>query len=156
MIQLAEEQFKCKIRQLFLERWGSDFMISRGKKHRVADLESFLYIEDNDIKGLLTFTIENEAIEIVSLDSFSEGHGVGTALVAAIIDFYKSGHHKKLWLATTNDNTRALRFYQKRGFTITAIHLNAIEDARKIKPSIPLVGYDGIPILHEIELTYSE
>lgn len=70
MIQLAEEQFKCKIRQLFLERWGSDFMISRGKKHRVADLESFLYIEDNDIKGLLTFTIENEAIEIVSLDSF--------------------------------------------------------------------------------------
>lgn len=52
---------------------------------------------------------------------------------------------------TTNDNTHALRFYQKRGFVITAIRVNAMEEQRKKKP-IPLTGNDGIPIRDEIEL----
>ena len=31
---------------------------------------------------------------------------------------------------------------------------NALDDARKIKPEIPLIGMDGIPLKHEIELEY--
>ena len=31
---------------------------------------------------------------------------------------------------------------------------NALDDARKIKPEIPLNGMDGIPLKHEIELEY--
>jgi RimJ/RimL family protein N-acetyltransferase len=58
---------------------------------------------------------------------------------------------KRVWLITTNDNTHAIRYYQKRGFDLVAIHRNAIDASRKIKPQIPLTGFDGIPILHEIE-----
>jgi len=29
---------------------------------------------------------------------------------------------------------------------------NALDHARKIKPGIPLIGMDGIPLKHEIEL----
>lgn len=57
-----------------------------------------------------------------------------------------------MWLITTNDNTVALRFYQKRGFVLAAIHRNALEESRRLKPSIPLVGIDGIPIRDETEL----
>lgn len=32
-----------------------------------------------------------------------------------------------------------------------ALHLNAVVKSRKIKPEIPLYGFDNIPILHEIE-----
>ncbi|GAE90166.1 acetyltransferase [Acetivibrio straminisolvens JCM 21531] len=54
-------------------------------------------------------------------------------------------------MITTNDNTRAIRYYQKRGFNLCNIYLNSVNEARKIKPQIPLHGYDNIPILHEIE-----
>ena len=59
-----------------------------------------------------------------------------------------------LWLITTNDNTRALRFYQRRGFQMTQVYWHAVAEARKIKPEISLVSDDGIPIEHEIELVY--
>jgi RimJ/RimL family protein N-acetyltransferase len=59
---------------------------------------------------------------------------------------------RRLWLITTNDNTRALRFYQRQGFQLIALHFDAIEVSRKLKPEIPLVGYGGIVIRHELEL----
>jgi hypothetical protein len=47
----------------------------------------------------------------------------------------------------------ALRFYQKRGFSLAAVHRNAVDEARrKLKPEIPIIGLDGIPIRDEIEL----
>jgi hypothetical protein len=57
-----------------------------------------------------------------------------------------------LWCITTNDNFPALRFYQKRGFRIVAVHPGAVERSRVMKPSIPLWGIDSIPIRDEIEL----
>ena len=59
---------------------------------------------------------------------------------------------KQLWLITTNDNINALRFYQKRGFMLVAVHRNALELSRKLKPEIPMIGNDGIPLRDEIEL----
>lgn len=52
-----------------------------------------------------------------------------------------------------NDNTHALRFYQRRGFALVAVHRNAVDKARReLKPELPLVGIDGIPMRDEIEL----
>ena len=59
---------------------------------------------------------------------------------------------KRLWLITTNDNINALRFYQKRGFVLVAVHRNALELSRKLKPEIPMIGNDGIPLRDEVEL----
>jgi hypothetical protein len=53
---------------------------------------------------------------------------------------------------THNDNLDALRFYQRRGFSISGIRLNSMARARKIKPSIPLIGDYNIPIRDEIDL----
>jgi hypothetical protein len=61
-------------------------------------------------------------------------------------------HYKRLWLITTNDNLHALRFYQRRGLVLVAVHRNAIEQSRKLKPQIPKLGYDNIPVRDEIEL----
>jgi ribosomal protein S18 acetylase RimI-like enzyme len=62
---------------------------------------------------------------------------------------------RRLWLVTTNDNTPALRFYQRRDFDLVAIHRNAVQEARMLKPQIPDVGLDGIRIRHEIEMEYA-
>ena len=45
-----------------------------------------------------------------------------------------------------------LPLYQKRGFDLVRVYHNALEQARKLKPEIPLTGLDGIPLKHEIEL----
>jgi hypothetical protein len=46
----------------------------------------------------------------------------------------------------------ALRFYQKRGFVLVAIHREAVRGARKLKPQIPFIGEFGIPLRDELEL----
>ncbi|WP_310832817.1 hypothetical protein [Paenibacillus pedocola] len=37
---------------------------------------------------------------------------------------------------------------------MVAVHREAITEARKLKPAIPLLGYDGIPVQHEVEFEY--
>jgi ribosomal protein S18 acetylase RimI-like enzyme len=55
-------------------------------------------------------------------------------------------------LVTTNDNVDAIRFYQRRGYRIASIDRGAVDRARSIKPSIPLIGFHGIPIRDELTL----
>lgn len=78
--------------------------------------------------------------------------GIGSALLDAVKDIAVSDQCKRLWLITTNDNTAALRFYQKRGFSLVAVHRDALEQLRRLKPEIPLFGIDGIPLRDEIKL----
>jgi GNAT superfamily N-acetyltransferase len=70
----------------------------------------------------------------------------------AVVDEARKQNCERVFLATTNDNLHALRFYQKRGFELVAVHRGAVNESRKIKPGIPLIGNDGIPIRDEIEL----
>ena len=52
---------------------------------------------------------------------------------------------------TGNHNLHAIRFYQRRGFRLWAVHRDTITRAREVKPLIPLFE-DGIPICDEVEL----
>lgn len=72
-------------------------------------------------------------------------------LIDKVIEEAKEHKCKRVWLITTNDNTHAIRFYQRRGFNFRGLYINAIQESRKIKPQIPLLGMDDIPIMHEIE-----
>lgn len=135
-----------------IKNWGSPIIVSRGRVHSADKLPGYVAIDDNmQIKGLITYHIDNNECEIVSLDSMVENMGIGSRLVEQVVRIAKEQGCKRVWLITTNDNTKAMRFYQKRGFNMKALYINAVQEARKIKPEIPLYGNDGIPILHEIE-----
>ena len=105
-----------------------------------------------EIGGLITYHIAGDQCEIVTLDSLVEGIGIGTALIEAVKQTVLAIGCKRLWLITTNDNLHALGFYQKRGFRLVAVHRNALEQSRKLKPEIPMMGLGGIPIWDEIEI----
>jgi ribosomal protein S18 acetylase RimI-like enzyme len=102
--------------------------------------------------GIATYRFADGACELVTLDSMIEGIGVGTALIEAVRGAARAAGCTRLWLITTNDNLSALRFYQKRGFQMVAVYPNALDESRKLKPEIPLMGEDAIPIRDEIEL----
>jgi N-acetylglutamate synthase-like GNAT family acetyltransferase len=76
----------------------------------------------------------------------------GTALLRAIETAALEAGARRLWLITTNDNTRAMQFYQRRGFDLVAFHRDAVTRTRAaLKPSIPL-EVEGIAVRHELEL----
>jgi ribosomal protein S18 acetylase RimI-like enzyme len=127
-------------------------MISRGNVYHPEQLDGFVVEDGGAWIGLITFLIKDGECEVTSLDSLREGRGIGSALIDQAIAEAHTRDCKRLFLITTNDNLRALGFYQKRGFEIVAVYPGAVNESRKIKPGIPLVGMNGIPLRDEIEL----
>ena len=136
------------VANMLQEAWGAEIVVSRGRIHKLADLPGLMVTGS----GILTYHIEGDECEIVTIDSFTPSKGIGTLLIKAMIEVARSKNCQRLWLITTNDNTAALRFYQKNGFHLAALHTDAIKYSRQLKPQIPEIGLDGIPIRDEIEL----
>jgi N-acetylglutamate synthase-like GNAT family acetyltransferase len=137
---------------LLQDWWAGSNIITRGKTHHVDEYPGFVALQEKNRVGLITYHIEGNECEITSLNSLGEGRGIGTAMVQAVKEKAREAGCKTIFLITTNDNTSALHFWQKRGFKITAVRLNAIEETRKTKPGIPLANDEGIPIKDEIEM----
>ena len=135
-----------------VNHWVSVKVVSRGRLHDADQLPGFIALMDGERVGLATYRIHSDECEIVTLNSLREGIGIGTALIEAVRSVAISNKCRRVWLITTNDNLQALRFYQRRGFSIVAVHRNALEQSRKLKPEIPLIGLDGIPLRDELEL----
>ena len=131
--------------------WGSRHVIVHGQEFDAALLPALIA---GDNRGLLTYAVAPPRAEIVTLNTLQPWQGIGTALIEALaVELRASGGHE-IRLTMTNDNLDALRFYQRRGFRIAAIRPGAVDAARRIKPTIPLVGNYGIARHDEIELLY--
>ena len=140
------------ISQLIAERWGSEIVVVHNTIYTPANLPGVLAVHRGRNVGLITYKIESNECEIVTLDSLSPSIGIGTSLVDEVKKVARDANCRRTWLITTNDNLDALRFYQRRGFSLVTVHKNAVEMAREIKPEIPILGQNGIPICDEIEL----
>ena len=141
-----------RLRQFWKENWGDEFVVAHGVIYHPDTLDGFVALDDDEWIGEITYYFSGNDCEIVSLDSLREGQGIGTMLIEKAIEEAREKGCKRIFLITTNDNLNALGFYQKRGFELVAVHRGAVNESRKIKPSIPLIGNDGIPLRDEIEL----
>ncbi len=133
-------------------RWRSEIVISRGRVHHARDLPGFIAEREGEGIGFVLYHIDGDACELVVILSLQEGQGVGANLVTSVKNVTKQAECVRLWLITTNDNLPALGFYQKQGFRLVAVYPNAMAETRRLKPAIPLIGLDGIPLRDELEL----
>jgi len=140
------------LRQWMTRQWGAELMLVHGEQIYLAEYPGFAAVTGDQVVGLVTYGLRGTECEILSLDSLVESQGVGSALMEAVRQMALQNGIRRLWLVTTNDNLNALRFYQKRGFELVKINRHAVDAARQLKPSIPLLGEFGIPIRDEIEL----
>ncbi len=155
-IYAVEEKQKDKIMEFFKLQWGSPEMVVSSGVYDCSELDGFTIVnEKGEIIGLITYIIKENECEIISLDSIEERKGIGTSLVKEVENIAIKKECRLVKLVTTNDNLLALKFYQKRGFILSQIINNAVDKARKLKPGIPLIGNDDIPIRDEIELIKS-
>jgi ribosomal protein S18 acetylase RimI-like enzyme len=129
------------------DRWGSKTVVAHGVVFAPAELPGFVAEDEGRPIGLLTYRVEDDDCEVVTIDAFETRRGVGTALIEAVARL----GHRRLWLITTNDNTGAQRFYERLGFRLVAVHAGAIARSRSLKPEIPLRAEDGTPIVDELE-----
>jgi ribosomal protein S18 acetylase RimI-like enzyme len=137
------------MRALLRARWGGTLVIVHGEAIDVMALPALVAGER---RGLATYRVRDDEAELVTLDAVEPGQGAGTHLLDALVERQRRQGVRRLWVTTTNDNLAALAFYQRRGFCLQRLRPGAVEQARQIKPGIPLLAENGIPIRDEIDL----
>jgi len=135
-----------------VERWGDSIVTGRGRIWKPSELPGFAAFDGDECIGLVTYEIDGDACEIVTIDAMVEGKGIRTALLEAVKAVAREAGCERVQLLTTNNNLRALAFYQKRGFRLVALVPGAIDEERDVKPSIPAVDAAGLPIRDELHL----
>jgi ribosomal protein S18 acetylase RimI-like enzyme len=131
--------------------FGGPLQARRGELLDVLALPGFVAERDGLPIGLVTYRLENDECELAFIASLERHAGVGTALLDAFVQAVAGC--ERIWLVTTNDNLDALRFYQRRGFVLSALRAGAVDKAREqLKPQIATVGEFGIRLRDELEL----
>lgn len=146
-----EDSFRDWAMDVLNKNWGTPLVVSRGRLHDASKLPGYVAVQGTEPVGLVTYHTAKDECELVTLNSLRPKLGIGSALIAAVKEKAINAGCRRLWLITTNDNTAAIRFYQQRGFCLAALYKDALVESRRLKPQIPLVSEDGIPIRDEIE-----
>lgn len=138
--------------ELCHRHFGADTVAALGRLHRPDLLPGLVAWEAEKRVGALSFCEETGGAEVVLLVTDPPGRGAGSALLSALEALGRQRGWERLRLVTTNDDTPALRFYQRRGWDLVALHAGAVDRDRLLKPEIPHRGIDGIPVRHALEL----
>lgn len=151
-IYTLEEAPLDAIHSIWRDRWGSP-IVSLERSYTPQDVEGLaLRGSGGALVGLVTWAQQDDAAELVSLDALMSNLGFGSRLLREVERRLAARGVARLWLITTNDNLRSLSFFGKRGFRLVRLHLDAMERVRRLKPDIPEVSIDGLPIRDVWEL----
>ena len=123
-----------------------------GELVETLDHPAVLAWDGTALVGVATYVVGGSRCELLTLHAADRRAGVGTALVEAVRERARAAGCRTLWVVTTNDNVDALRFYQRRGFALSALRSGEVARSRRLKPEIPETGDHGIPLRDEIEL----
>jgi peroxiredoxin/N-acetylglutamate synthase-like GNAT family acetyltransferase len=152
LIRAATAHDLSWIRDELHHHWHSTQISSRGKIYQADAIPAFVAERNGLPVGLVTYSFEPDGCEVVTLSSRSEKAGVGAALLASVEEAALAHGSSRVFLTTTNDNLHALGFYQRRGWSLAAFYKRGMDDARLIKPEIPVMGLNRIRLRDEIEL----
>jgi GNAT superfamily N-acetyltransferase len=133
--------------------WSSTEIWSLGRRYHADRLPGYVAEVGGAFAGLVTLFVNDGSwqCEVITLSSRGSGHGVGSLLLARAEEHAREAGCKRIYLTTTNDNSHAMRFYQRRGWRFAALHKGIVDRVRRIEPDYPLLGFDGIQIRDEIE-----
>ncbi|MEY2450208.1 MAG: hypothetical protein QOH79_3684 [Acidimicrobiaceae bacterium] len=137
--------------QLVEVELGGRMQARLGELHDVLALPGFGAWDDDRLIGVVTRKESELAALVVATER--RGTGVGAALVEAVVADATTAGLVELWLVTTNDNLDAIRLYQRHGFRLAELHAGAVDRARELKPQIPAMGLNGIPMRDELVFT---
>jgi GNAT superfamily N-acetyltransferase len=151
-VRQRDESDRAEVEAFLADRY-SRRVARLGRIEHPLDHPALVAERDGTLAGVLTYVLDGDGCEILTLHAAERFTGTGTALVQAVERVAADAGCHRLWLITTNDNVDALRFYQRRGFRLAALHRGAVDDSRaRLKPEIPRIGEHGIELRDELEL----
>jgi len=152
-VRPAEPRDEADMAVLHHREWGGPYVVVHDTRYDLRELPALVAVDaEGELAGALVYRIADDGLEVVSLVAAAPGLGAGNALLAAAEAIALAAGVDRFWLVTTNDNLAALRFYQRRGLRIVAVDVGAVDRARRLKPAIPYVGEDDIPLHDELRL----
>jgi N-acetylglutamate synthase-like GNAT family acetyltransferase len=154
-LRRATDEDRTWIAETIAPEFASPRLVSKGRVIEDASLlDGFIVETDGRPIGCALWQEENGDAELVVIVTTYRGVGAGVALLDAVVAHARESGWHRLWLITTNDNTDAMRIYQRAGWQWVDWHRDAVTRSRKLKPELPELGAHGIPIQHEIEFEY--
>jgi ribosomal protein S18 acetylase RimI-like enzyme len=151
-VRSAEDEEEAKrLARRVRSTWG-ETVVRRGEAVDPVQGELLGAYHDDEIIGVATYAVRGDECEVVAIEAYQERRGIATALMDEIRARARAAGCRRLWLVTTNDNVPAIAFYQKWGMDLVALRHDGVTEARtRLKPEIPEIGYDDIPVRHELE-----
>jgi GNAT superfamily N-acetyltransferase len=143
---------RAAVDALAVRFWGETRVVALNGVIETSGLPGAVAVLNGAVAGAATWRREGDALRIVTIASVREGIGIGRELLGAAEREARATGAARIVLATTNDNLRALGFYQRNGFVLLAVHPGAVDRMRAIKPTIPEVADNGIPIRDQLDL----
>jgi GNAT superfamily N-acetyltransferase len=147
---------RAAVDAIHTQPWGGPYVVAHDTRYDLRSLPTLVAVGApgavDAVAGALVWRLDERGLEVVSIAARSPGGGAGGTLLAGAVATARQHGARRLWLVTTNDNLPALRFYQRRGLRIAGVDIGAVDRARKIKPTIPTVGIDGIALRDELIL----
>ena len=134
------------IQEQIVLHFSSTRLVTRGKIYESSELPGIIAYTDDLPLGFLLYHINMEECQIIAAVSIEKEQGIGRVLMREMQGIARSAGCKRLWLITTNNNLQAQKFYNSIGFKLVRTHLDAVKDARILKPEIPEKDAEGIRI----------
>jgi ribosomal protein S18 acetylase RimI-like enzyme len=145
-----QDSDRAELEAFIAEHWYGPEISTLGKWHTPHLADGFVERRDGKIAGALTYRVDGEGMQILTINSAMESQGIGSSLMLDAAQKARELGCGRIWLTTTNDNLRAVGFYQRLGFRMVGIQLGGVDEMRQRKPRIPECGERGIPIRDEI------
>lgn len=144
---------KSELLALMLRVWGSYKMMIDLHTYDVSEIDALgLYTPQGETAALASWTLRDDTAYLCALHSLRPGEGVAIKMLDAVIFAARKAGAKKLKAMLTNDNMPGLTFYQRRGFRLSGLYVDAIDHYRSVIPTIIRTGYRDIPIHDALEL----
>ena len=152
-LQLRVVTDKTELCRIMLASWGSHSMMIDLHVYDVAEIDALsLFDRSGKTAALASWAVRGEIAYLCALHSLKPGEGVAIRMLDAVIFAAREAGATKLKAMLTNDNMPGMTFYQRRGFRLSGLYLEAIDAYRSVVPTIIKTGYKDIPIHDAIEL----
>ncbi|MEM7097539.1 MAG: GNAT family N-acetyltransferase [Pseudomonadota bacterium] len=135
---------------------GGARVVSNGVLHTLQDYPALVSSDDTQsLTGFAVYIPQPPECELLAIAAARPGHGAGSQLLDDLEERVLDLGCNSIWLATTNDNLDAIKFYQRRGYRMCQLRPGAFSDVVRLKgldPNSIVVGNFDIPVRDEIQL----
>ena len=140
-----EPDDRVAVVDLLESAWGSVLAARKGELFDVSAYPGFVAEIDGALVGLAVTCPRGEDYEVLSLTALVEGQGVGRALMQQCFEDARGRGCRRVWLTTTNNNIRAIAFYQHVGMTMCGVLPRRLGGRPRAEALDPLAGRGGCP-----------